>query len=214
MSLSTWLLYVAAVLVLTATPGPSVLMSISTSVQHGPRAALLAACGSTSAIALIMLLSMLGLGSVLAASETLFAAVKWLGVAYLAYLGLTALLSKAPSAQPGAAAPVPRGARGVRALYMRGFLVGASNPKALLFFGALFPQFIDPAAPQLPQFVVLGLTFVCFEMGWLTLYALTAARARRWLAEPRRATLFTRMSGAVFLAAAAWLALARRSTAS
>ncbi|MFT3777320.1 MAG: LysE family translocator [Ottowia sp.] len=207
MTISTWLLYVAAVFVLTVTPGPSVLMSVSTSVQHGPRAALMAACGSTCAIALVMLMSMLGLGSVLAASETLFAIVKWLGVGYLAYLGLAALLSKSQRIDIDAGAP----AAGARTLFRRGFLVGASNPKALLFFGALFPQFIEPAAPQAPQFIVLGLTFVCFEMFWLCVYALTAARARVWLSRPRRAALFNRVTGTVFLAAAGWLALARRS---
>jgi threonine/homoserine/homoserine lactone efflux protein len=210
MTLSTWLLYVAAVLVLTVTPGPSVLLSVSTSVQHGPRAALLAACGSTSAIALIMLLSMLGLGGVLAASQTLFSTVKWLGVAYLAWLGLTALLSPARRIDLAGA---PATAAGARALLGRGFLVGASNPKALLFFGALFPQFINPQAPQLPQFLLLGLTFVGFEMLWLCVYALTAARARHWLAQPRRATLFSRLTGVVFLAAAGGLALARRGPA-
>ena len=145
MTLSTWLLYVAAVLALTVTPGPSVLMCISTSVQHGPRRALVASLGSTTAIACIMLLSMLGLGTVLAASEVLFSALKWLGAGYLAYLGVTSLLSKASSlAVPNASAPQV----GTRALYARGMLVGASNPKALLFFGALFPQFIEPSAPQ------------------------------------------------------------------
>lgn len=91
MTFSTWILYVAAVLILTATPGPSVLMCISTSVQHGARRAMLASLGSTSAIACIMFLSMLGLGTVLAASETLFSTLKWLGAAYLAYLGITSL---------------------------------------------------------------------------------------------------------------------------
>ena len=85
MTLSTWLLCVAAVLVLTVTPGPSVIMCISTSVQHGPRRAMIASLGSTSAIACIILLSMRGLGTVLAASETLFSTLKWLGAGYLAY---------------------------------------------------------------------------------------------------------------------------------
>ena len=88
---------------------------------------------------------------------------------------------------------------GGRRLFAQGFLVGLSNPKALLFFGALFPQFLNPAAPQLPQFLVLGATFVFFELGWLAVYALTAARAQRWLQQPQRARQFNRLTGAVFL---------------
>lgn len=210
MTLSTWLLYTAAVLVLTVTPGPSVLMCISTSVQHGPRRALVAALGSTTAIACIMVLSMLGLGTVLAASELLFSALKWLGAGYLAYLGITSLLSKASSlAVPEASVP-PLGAR---ALFGRGLLVGASNPKALLFFGALFPQFIEPSAPPAGQFLVLGVTFIVFELFWLSVYGLTAARARRWLQAPRRALLFNRVTGGVFLLAAGLLAATKRNAA-
>ena len=210
MPLSTWLLYVAAVLVLTITPGPSVLMCISTSVQHGPRKAMIASLGSTFAIACLMLLSMLGLGTVLAASETLFSALKWLGAAYLAYLGVTSLLSKVSSiAVPDASHSQAR----ARTLFRRGILVGASNPKALLFFGALFPQFIEPSAPQAVQFLILGLTFICFELFWLAVYALTAARARHWLQQPRRATLFNRATGAVFLLAAGLLATTKRNAA-
>ena len=210
MTLSTWLLYVAAVLVLTVTPGPSVLMCLSTSVQHGPRRALLAVLGSTAAIAGLMLLSMLGLGTLLAASEVLFSGLKWLGAGYLAYLGVTALCAKASNLTvPDASRP----AAGGRALFVRGALVGASNPKALLFFGALFPQFIDPAAPQFGQFVILGITFIVFELFWLFVYAMTAARARQWLQKPRRATLFNRATGVVFLLAAGLLAMTKRPAA-
>jgi RhtB (resistance to homoserine/threonine) family protein len=210
MTLTTWLLYVAAVLVLTVTPGPSVLMCISTSVQHGPRRALAASLGSTTAIACIMLLSMLGLGTVLASSELLFTALKWLGAGYLAYLGVSSLLSKESNlAVPNSSLP----AAGSRALFARGMLVGASNPKAMLFFGALFPQFIEPSAPQVSQFLILGVTFIFFELFWLTIYAITAARARHWLQRPRRAKLFNRVTGAVFLIAAGLLATTKRNAA-
>jgi threonine/homoserine/homoserine lactone efflux protein len=94
--------------------------------------------------------------------------------------------------------------------FTRGLLVGASNPKALLFFGALFPQFLDPAVPHGPQFLVMGLTFVVLELFWLTVYACTAARAKRWLQQPRRALAFNRATGAVFLLAAALVATAKR----
>lgn len=210
MTLSTWLVYAAAVLVLTMSPGPSVLMSVSASVQFGPRRALMAALGSTLAIASIMLLSMLGLGTALAASETLFTALKWLGAAYLAFLGVSSLLSKAS----GVAMPdAPMAQASARSLFARGLLVGASNPKALLFFGALFPQFIDPSAPQTTQFLVLGATFIFFELFWLTVYVIMAATARQWLMKPGRATLFNRITGSVFLVAAGMLATTKRHAA-
>lgn len=213
MNLSTWLLYVAAVLVLTMTPGPSVLMCVSTSVKLGARKALVVSLGSTSAIVGIMCLSMLGLGAVLAASETLFSVLKWAGAAYLAYLGITALFfSKATEIELSDGSTVVEAASN-RKIFGQGLLVGASNPKALLFFGALFPQFIDPAAAQGPQLLVLGLTFVFFEMLWLTIYALTAAKAKRWLAQPKRARMFNRATGVVFLAAAGLLATSRRGPA-
>lgn len=205
MLLSNWLLYVAAVFVLTVTPGPSVLMCVSTAVNLGPRKALITSLGSTSAIVGLMALSALGLGALLAASETLFTALKWAGAAYLAYLGVRALLAPASDIQFAGGAVA-----GGRRLFAQGFLVGLSNPKALLFFGALFPQFLNPAAPQLPQFLVLGATFVCFELGWLTVYALSAARAQRWLQQPQRARQFNRLTGAVFLLAAGLLATSKR----
>jgi threonine/homoserine/homoserine lactone efflux protein len=211
MSWTTWWLYAAAVVVLIATPGPSVLLAVSTAIQHGPRRALIASAGSTTAIGAIMVLSMLGLGSVLAASESGFLALKWLGAAYLAYLGISALRSPAAQIQVptagGAKPPVPVRAR---SLYLKGLLVGASNPKALLFFTALFPQFIDPLQPQAPQFVVLGLTFVAFELAGLAAYAFSAARASRWLQAPRRARQFNRGTGVVFLLAAALVAVSKK----
>jgi threonine/homoserine/homoserine lactone efflux protein len=210
MTLVTWLVYAAAVLVLTVSPGPSVLMAVSTSIEHGSRRAIIAALGSTTAIGLIMLLSMLGLGAALAASEGLFSVLKWLGAGYLAYLGITSLLAKGAGVSPP---HVSQQTGGATALFRRGFLVGASNPKALLFFGALFPQFIDPAAPQMPQLIVLGTTFVFFELSWLCIYAFAAARARRWLQSPKRATAFNRVTGLVFLAAAGLLATTKRSAA-
>ena len=209
MTLSTWLLYVVAVLVLTVTPGPSVLMCVSTSVNLGARKALIASFGSTTAIVSIMVLSALGLGAALAASELLFTVLKWLGAAYLAYLGIASLLSSASeiAVSGGVESATPR------RLFAQGFLVGASNPKALLFFGALFPQFIVPSAPQVPQFLVLGATFIFFELLWLTIYALSASKAKQWLQQPRRAKLFNRTTGVVFLIAAGLLASSKRASA-
>jgi threonine/homoserine/homoserine lactone efflux protein len=207
MTMSSWLIYVAAVVVLTLTPGPTVLMCVSTSVNLGARKALVACLGSTTAIVGIMTVSALGLGTALAASETAFLVLKWLGAAYLVYLGVRSLLSSAGEIRVDGAVQSATNTK----TFAQGFLVGASNPKALLFFGALFPQFITPHAPQMPQFLLLGATFVFFEVLWLTLYALSAARAKHWLQQPRRARLFNRVTGVVFLVAASFVATSKRS---
>lgn len=204
MSLQIWFVYVAAVLVLTMTPGPSVLMAVSASVNRGFRQAVLGALGSTSAIVCIMTLSALGLGAMLATSESAFTWFKWIGAAYLAYLGISSLLSSSNTGPLNAGDQAPRSRS-----FVRGFLVGASNPKALIFFSALFPQFIDPAQPQSPQFFTLGATFVVLELFWLLTYAALGVKAKNWLQEPGRALLFNRATGGIFLLAAGFLASAK-----
>jgi len=210
MPLHTWLLYAAAVFVLTVTPGPSVLMCVTQGVNHGARRAMFAALGSVTAVVGIMACSAVGLGAALAASEQAFTLIKWLGAAYLLYVGISTLRSGASSFE----LPVEGGAASSRrGLYLKGLLVGASNPKALLFFTAFFPQFLNPALPQLPQFVVLGLTFVCFELFWLMFYASFAARIAPWLRAKGRARVFNRVSGALFIGAGALLASVKRAGA-
>jgi threonine/homoserine/homoserine lactone efflux protein len=214
MSLETWFLYAVAVFVLTVTPGPSVLMCVTSGVNHGARRTFFSALGSVTAVLVIMVCSALSVGAVLATSETLFYAIKWFGVVYLLYIGVSALRSKESSFEVpelGKAEVSQRGPTRL-ALYVRGFLVGASNPKALLFFTAFFPQFLNPAAPQLAQFFVLGFTFVCFELFWLMFYASFAARMAPWLRTPGRARMFNRISGCTFIGAALLLALVKRTS--
>jgi threonine/homoserine/homoserine lactone efflux protein len=211
MTLQTFFLYLAAVFVLTVTPGPSVLMCITNGIHHGVRRAFAGALGSVTAVCLIMVVSAAGLGAILAVSEKVFLILKWCGVAYLAYIGVRTFFSTQSTIEAGRdgdAEPIRKSRAG---LFWQGFLVGGSNPKALLFFTAFFPQFINPHAPQLPQFLVLGATFVCFELFWLTLYAHFAARVAPWLRTPGRAKMFNRVSGATFIGAGALLATVKRS---
>ena len=212
MTIETWLLYVVAVLVLTVTPGPSVLMCVTHGVNHGARRTLFSALGSVTAVVGIMACSAIGLGAALAASESAFNVIKWCGVAYLLYIGITTLRSTDASFDLAAAQPSTNTEVSRLSLYVKGLLVGASNPKALLFFTAFFPQFINPAAPQLPQFLILGITFVCFELFWLMFYATFASRAAPWLRAKGRARAFNRASGVMFIAASALLASMKRAT--
>lgn len=214
MTLQTFFLYVAAVFVLTVTPGPSVLMSITNGIHHGVRRAFAGALGSVTAVCLIMIVSAAGLGAILAVSEKVFLMLKWCGVAYLAYIGVRTFFSHQSSIGVDSVDSADQQAgndKSRASLYWQGFLVGGSNPKALLFFTAFFPQFINPHAAQLPQFLVLGATFVCFELFWLTFYAHFAARVAPWLRTPGRAKIFNRVSGATFIGAGALLATVKHN---
>lgn len=208
MTLETWLLYAAAVLVLTVTPGPSVLMCVTSGVNDGAKRTLFAALGSITSVVGIMACSAIGVGAVLAASEMLFSGIKWFGVAYLFYLGVSSLRSKASSFSVEDA---KSSQAKIGALYLKGLLVGISNPKALLFFTAFFPQFLNPALPQMPQFLILGLTFVVFELFWLMFYATFAARLAPWLRVSGRAKLFNQASGVIFIVASVLLATVKRA---
>lgn len=147
-------------------------------------------------------------GAILATSALVFTVIKYLGVAYLLYLGISSLRSKSTDF----VLPTETDMRGTRLrLYVKGMLVGASNPKALLFFTAFFPQFINPAAAKLPQFLVLGSTFVFFEFSVLMLYAVFAARLGPWLRSRGKARMFNQVSGGIFVGAAALLATVKRA---
>ncbi|MFZ6655014.1 LysE family translocator [Undibacterium sp. TJN19] len=210
MSIDTWLLYVLAVLVLTITPGPAVLMCITNSINFGARVTVFSALGNITSLLAIMSCSAIGIGAILATSALVFTVIKYLGVLYLLYLGISALRSKSTDFE----LPTASENRGTRLrLYAKGVLVGASNPKALLFFTAFFPQFINPAAAKLPQFMVLGVTFVFFEFSVLMLYATFAARLGPWLRSKGKAKMFNQVSGSIFVAAAALLATVKRANA-
>jgi threonine/homoserine/homoserine lactone efflux protein len=208
MTLSTYLLYLAAVAVLVLSPGPTMLMCITRALQHGWARGIVSGLGSVTAALGIMLLSALGLGAVLAASETAFMALKVGGAAYLIYLGVKTWRSPAVAFTPEAAgsAVLPS----LRACYAQGLMVGASNPKALLFFAAFFPQFLNPAAAWGPQMAVLAATFTAMEMSVLTLCALGTARIAPFLGSSAHVRWINRVCGGLFTAMGGVLLTVRR----
>ena len=213
MSLSSYLLYLAAVALLVLSPGPTMLMCMTHALQHGPRKAMAAAAGSVTAVLGTMLLSALGLGALLAASETAFWALKAAGAAYLIWLGIKTFRSRATVFNqlppPGAAAA--QATTPSFKLYVQGLIVGGSNPKALLFFTAFFPQFLNPAADWAPQFAVLASTFVAFEFTVLSLCALGVARLAPMLRSGTRMRWFNRVCGGLFALMGALLLATRRA---
>ena len=212
MSFSTYLLYLAAVALLVLSPGPTMLMCMTYSLQHGPRKALAAAAGSVTAVLGTMLLSALGLGALLAASEAAFWVLKAAGAAYLIWLGIKTFRSQAtvfqqlPVTGTTGQATVP-----ARKLFAHGVVVGGSNPKALLFFTAFFPQFLDPTAAWAPQFAVLACTFVACEFSVLTLCAVGVARLAPVLRSGSRMRWFNRICGGLFTLMGTLLLVTRRA---
>jgi threonine/homoserine/homoserine lactone efflux protein len=179
-------------------------------VNHGAGKAMASAAGSVTAVLGVMILSSLGLGALLSASEIAFTVFKTLGALYLIYLGIKTFRSPvttfdAPSAASDA------GSRSGWQLYVQGLLVGASNPKALLFFAAFFPQFLNPTAAWAPQFIVLAVSFVVIEFAVLSICTLFAARIAPWLRQAGRARWFNRITGSLFAAMGGVLLTLRRS---
>ena len=209
MTLTSYLLYVAAVALLILTPGPTMLMCMTNALNHGPRKAMTSVAGSVSAVLCVMLLSAMGLGALLAASETAFTVTKVLGAAYLIYLGIKTFLSDAAVLDDRT---TPASSTQRRSFFLKGFLVGASNPKAVLFFAAFFPQFLHPAAPFVPQFAILALTFMGFEFTVLTACALGVSRVAPLLRSSRAVRSFNRVSGGLFNLMGGLLLLTRRQT--
>ena len=208
MTPSSYLLYVAAVALLILTPGPTMLMCMANALNHGPRKAMVSVAGAVTAVLGVMALSAMGLGALLAASETAFTAAKVVGAAYLIWLGIKTFRGSSTALSLDGPAPQAAG----RSFYLQGFLVGASNPKAVLFFAAFFPQFLNPAVPVLPQFAVLALTFMAFEFTVLTGCALGVSRLVPLLKSSQPVGWINRICGGLFTVMGGLLLLTRRHT--
>lgn len=166
MTIETWMLYVGTVLVFMSTPGPSHLLMLSTSLSNGFERSLATAAGDLSANALQIILAGAGLAAVVTASRYGFAVIKWAGVSYLVFIGLRQIaLSFRDDRVISAVAPAS-----VRRLWLRGFVTSAANPKAVVFFAALFPQFLDPGSSLAPQIAILGLTYIIVDGCFLAAY--------------------------------------------
>ena len=206
MPIELWLAFVAASAVLLIIPGPTILTVISYSMSHGRRAnvPLIAAVALGDSTALVV--SLLGLGALLATSAFWFTLVKWAGGLYLIYLGIKLLRAGVSSAELTApAVPASRWR-----LFANTWLVTALNPKGIVFFVAFLPQFIQPGVPVAPQMWVLAVTFVCLATLNATLYAVFAGSARRLLASRKAQRRFHLAGGSLLSVAGVWALLAKR----
>jgi len=208
MNWTTWWLFATTELVLCITPGPAVLFVLSSALRSGARKSVASSLGILAANAMYFLVSATGLGALLLASYNLFFAVKWIGAGYLILLGLRAILGKADVVKmPKEAADGRSGWR----LFVDGFVVQASNPKAIIFFSALLPQFIQPSSPVAMQIVILGVTSEVIEFLVLTCYGVAAGSALAIARQPKYAKWTNRTAGALLIGAGAGLATLRKS---
>lgn len=200
MTLAVWLGFLLASVLIAITPGPGAVISMSTGMRHGYLAALTAILGLQVAILLHLFIVALGLGALLAASETAFSLVKFVGAAYLVWLGI----------QKWRAPPIPVDEGtvdvGRKGLFLQGLLVNLTNPKAIIFVGALVPQFVDSGQPLIPQYLLIAATLCTTDLTVMSGYALAAVHLGRWLHDPRSIRLQNRVFGGLFASAGALLA--------
>jgi len=205
MPFQTWLLFCVTETILCFTPGPAVLLVVSLALTRGGRAGLGASFGILGANACYFLLSATGIGAILLASWELFFLVRWIGAAYLVWLGLHMLLSR-PSRRMADDVADRRPVNPI----MHGLVTQGANPKALVFFTALLPQFVDPARPVPAQILVLGVSSIVIELAVLALYVAVCHRARAVTERPGFATALNRAGGTLLIGAGAGLATLRR----
>ena len=208
MDTTLWISFIGTVLVLVFTPGPSVLLATANSMNHGLAKTTGTILGDLSANLLQIVLASAGLATIVVSSGELFQAIKWCGVAYLIYIGLRKIFSsekielQAKNSKP----------RGFWSLYGEGFLMSAANPKAIVFFAAFFPLFINQSLPFLPQVVVLAISFLVLDGISLLIYALFATRLRSYLENSRKVGLQNKIIGSLLVLSGLMLSLIKRGS--
>jgi len=207
MSPETYLAFLAATIVVLVIPGPTIMLVVSCSLTRGKNAALPLALGVGLGDTVAMTASLAGLGAIMAASAALFTVFKWIGAAYLIYLGVKTWRAK-PELGADLARMQPASGRSDA---LRAFIVTATNPKSIAFFCAFMPQFINHGAPVLPQTLLMGTTFVILAVINAALYALLAARARTAITNPRAMKTVNRVGGSALIGAGLLTAALKRA---
>ncbi len=201
-----YLAFILACVVLAITPGPNMSLFVANGATHGVRAALLTVFGSALGLSVLVGAASLGMTASMRLMAEWFDVIRWIGAAYLIWLGISRLRAARRAADE--AAPVVAGGRG--RWFWQGAAVSLSNPKVLLFLGAFFPQFIDPASPAGPQLALLAVTFVATIVAVDCVVASAAGSAQLWFTARRR-RFAEGISGFVLVCGGLWLAAARRA---
>lgn len=203
-----WLALLGAVIAIAISPGPGAILSMATGLTHGVRRSYWTISGLETGLMLQLTLVAVGLGAALSKSVLAFTIIKWLGVAYLIYLAV----KQWRTASINLDTQLDRGSdRRPFAMYTRGLLVNITNPKGLVFLLAVVPQFVDPTAPLLPQYLVIGVTMTIVDLIVMGCYAGLASRLIRVLSSARQQKVLNRTFSGLFAAAAVGLSLMRRA---
>lgn len=208
MNVELFTAFCLATAVLILMPGPIVSLVVANSLGHGTRTGLATVAGSSTGNAILVAAGAAGLSTVLVLLADLFDIIRWLGAAYLIWLGIRAWRSGDAVDEDGAPlAPAPRR---LRAVFLQGVMVAVTNPKTILFYVAFFPQFLDTSLPLAPQLVAMSVAMVVIATVFDSMYALLAGRARGWFFDAGRKRLQARITGSLLLATGIGLLLARR----
>lgn len=208
MSLDVWLAFFVASWLISLSPGAGAISCMAAGLRYGYRRAFWNIVGLQLGILFVLVIVAVGLGAVIAASTTLFLAIKWLGAAYLVWLGIQQWRAPVKPMVEGEAGLVEEGTP--RKLLLSGFLVNATNPKGIVFMLAVLPQFIDPAQPQLTQYAICGATLFFTDLVVMSGYTGLAARVLSALRQPHHVRWLNRAFGGLFVAAGALLAAFRK----
>lgn len=203
-SIELYAAFVAAAAILILIPGPNVALIVANSLAHGGKYGLLTVAGTSSAMLIQLALVVFGMSAVESTLAEWFEWLRWLGVAYLLYLGARAWRAPASDLTRTEAQP-----RSPRAIYARGFLISLTNPKTLLFFSAFLPQFVTADAEPFGQLFLLAATFFGMAATFDAIWSLAAHRFRRALAV--KGVLRNRLTGGLLVSAGVGLAFARKA---
>lgn len=207
MTIELYVAYVAATLVVLAIPGPTIMLVVSYALTQGRRSAFASVMGVGLGDATAATASLMGLGAILAASAVAFSVLKWVGAAYLIWLGIKMWRSRPASLGPHQVADVP-----AKKIFWHAYVVTALNPKGIIFFMAFLPHFIAPQAPVVPQLTLLGSTFVVLGILNAAVYALAAAALGQKMRSPSLMRLVNRIGGTFLISAAAMTATLQKSS--
>ena len=199
MELSTWFLYISVISILILSPGPSTLLCVSDGLKFGKKKSIATVLGGAVAALILMTISASGLGAVLAASEKLFFVIKIVGAGYLIYLGCNAWKEGKIQTSDNDTTVSKIESHSTYSLFRRGFMVGISNPKDLLFFIALFPSFLNTDLPLFEQYTVLAVTWFCIDCTSMFMYAGLGSKISPWLSKTKNINLVNRTVGGVFI---------------
>lgn len=203
MPITNFSLFLSITFVVSASPGPVMLSCMSNGGRFGLRKAFAGMMGASAGNLVLVALSALGLGFIISQNDFLFNFIKWFGAAYLVFLGIQII--RTPVIHENTSIPLV--ATSSKSIGWSSFFIAISNPKGLIYFGALFPQFIDYQQPLMLQFLVLTLTFLITDLIWMLIYAIAGNKIMRWLKAPRHQMLFNSISGCVLIIAGIFMAL-------